>query len=170
MLAAQDNSNKLIAEAERHRDEAKTALDVLGDEIDGAKHDAELDRGAGRRASRARIRGQRCRGERGRRARAAQRAGELDRARWRPRDRLRVEMLDQALARRASMPSAASTPPQRALVDRFVAGLEQELMVNETLARRYATAIFSAAGDTNAVDRVGADLSAIAARVRRRSR
>lgn len=36
-------------------------------------------------------------------------------------------------------------------------------MVGEKLARRYATAVFSAAGDHNAVDRVGADLAAIAA-------
>lgn len=36
-------------------------------------------------------------------------------------------------------------------------------MVSEKLGRRYASAVFSAAGDTNAVDRVGSDLSAIAA-------
>jgi F-type H+-transporting ATPase subunit delta len=36
-------------------------------------------------------------------------------------------------------------------------------MVSEKLGRRYASAVFSAAGDANAVDRVGSDLSAIAA-------
>jgi F-type H+-transporting ATPase subunit delta len=35
-------------------------------------------------------------------------------------------------------------------------------MVSEKLARRYATAVFSAAGDHDAVDKVGADLNAIA--------
>jgi F-type H+-transporting ATPase subunit delta len=35
-------------------------------------------------------------------------------------------------------------------------------MVSEKLARRYANAVFSAAGDFNAIDRVGDDLSAIA--------
>jgi len=38
-------------------------------------------------------------------------------------------------------------------------------MVSEKLARRYANAVFSAAGDTGAVDRVGADLAAIAAAI-----
>lgn len=36
-------------------------------------------------------------------------------------------------------------------------------MVSEKLGRRYASAVFSAAGDTGSVDRVGTDLSAIAA-------
>jgi len=35
-------------------------------------------------------------------------------------------------------------------------------MISEKLGRRYATAVFSAAGDHGAVDQVGADLSAIA--------
>jgi F-type H+-transporting ATPase subunit delta len=38
-------------------------------------------------------------------------------------------------------------------------------MVSEKLGRRYASAVFSAAGDRQAVDRVGSDLSAIAAAI-----
>jgi F-type H+-transporting ATPase subunit delta len=36
-------------------------------------------------------------------------------------------------------------------------------MISEKLGRRYATAVFSAAGDHDAVDRVGAELASIAA-------
>jgi|HubBroStandDraft_4_1064222.scaffolds.fasta_scaffold00002_155 F-type H+-transporting ATPase subunit delta len=38
-------------------------------------------------------------------------------------------------------------------------------MVNETLARRYAVAIFSLATEQNAVDRIGTDLQAIASSI-----
>jgi F0F1-type ATP synthase membrane subunit b/b' len=41
-LAAQTRSNQQIAEAERHRSEAKAALDLLREEIHTASHDAEL--------------------------------------------------------------------------------------------------------------------------------
>src|SRR5580692_5731504 len=42
ILAAQERYNKQIAEAERHRDEAKATLDLLQSDIDGAAQDAEL--------------------------------------------------------------------------------------------------------------------------------
>src|SRR5579875_3545944 len=41
-LSAQERSNKQMAEAERHRDEVKGALDALRSEIETARHDAEL--------------------------------------------------------------------------------------------------------------------------------
>src|SRR5580704_9265416 len=41
-MAAQERSNQAIAEAERHRDEAKGALDTLRQEIANAQHDADL--------------------------------------------------------------------------------------------------------------------------------
>jgi F-type H+-transporting ATPase subunit delta len=42
LMAAQDRSNRQIAEAERHRDEAKAALQTLREDIEGAHHDAKL--------------------------------------------------------------------------------------------------------------------------------
>ncbi|MGA8535704.1 MAG: hypothetical protein WB615_16470, partial [Candidatus Tumulicola sp.] len=44
IMAAQERYNKQIAEAERHRDEAKATLDLLQSEIDVAARDAELIR------------------------------------------------------------------------------------------------------------------------------
>ena len=44
LKTAQVNQNKVISEAERHRDEAKNALEALKHDIDGAKQDAKLIR------------------------------------------------------------------------------------------------------------------------------
>ncbi len=44
IVAAQQNKNKQIAEAERHRDEAKATLESLRTEIEGAQRDADLIR------------------------------------------------------------------------------------------------------------------------------
>ncbi len=127
VLAAQDNSNKAIAEAERRRDDAKAALDVLAEEIDAAKHDAELI--AARAASQAEheyaasIEETKEAGERTLRNAAA----ELGRARMAARDRLRVEMLDRALAQaRAEAQRRVDAAVNATLVDRFIVGLEHE--------------------------------------------
>lgn len=97
VLAAQERSNRRIAEAERHRDEVKGALSALRQEIETAHHDATLtaDR-AGRRAqherellvSEATEAGERALTDAGR---------ELERARAAARHRLRDEMLERAL-------------------------------------------------------------------------
>lgn len=42
VVAAQERSNKQIAEAERHRDEVKAALEMLRREVETAHHDADL--------------------------------------------------------------------------------------------------------------------------------
>ncbi|MFZ1017526.1 MAG: hypothetical protein WAN39_06585, partial [Candidatus Cybelea sp.] len=42
LMAAQERSNRQIAEAERHRDEVKGALTALHEEIRSAGRDAEL--------------------------------------------------------------------------------------------------------------------------------
>jgi len=127
VLAAQDNSNKLIAEAERRRDDAKTALDVLGEEIGGAKHDAELI--AARAAAQAEheyaasVAEANEAGERTLRNAAA----ELGRARMAAGDRLRVEMLDRALAQaRVDAEHRVDAAVNATLVDRFIAGLERK--------------------------------------------
>jgi F0F1-type ATP synthase membrane subunit b/b' len=97
VLSAQENANAQIAEAERHRDEAKAILDSLQGEVAAAQRDAEaikqrstLQAQTEREAI---VRESREAGERA--VRSAQ--GELQRARAAARERLRDELLDQAL-------------------------------------------------------------------------
>jgi F-type H+-transporting ATPase subunit b len=97
VLVAQRNANAQIAEAERHRDEAKAVLDSLQGEIASAQRDAEAIK------ERCRLQAQSEREavllearEAGERAvRNAQ--GELGRARAAAREQLRDELLNQAL-------------------------------------------------------------------------
>jgi F0F1-type ATP synthase membrane subunit b/b' len=96
-LAAQERSNRQIAEAERHRDEVKAALEALRLEIESARHDAELiERRAGEHAEREReavLQETTDAGER-----ALQDAGrELERALAVARQRMREELLERAL-------------------------------------------------------------------------
>ena len=97
VLRAQENANAQIAQAERHRDEAKAILDSLQGEVSAAQRDAEAIR-------------QRCiaqaQGEREAIVREAREAGEralrnaqgeLQRARAAARERLRDELLERAL-------------------------------------------------------------------------
>ncbi len=96
-LAAQDRSNRQIAEAERHRDEMRDALEALRGEIESAGHDAQLivqragDRGEHERKA---ILGEATdAGER-----ALLNAGkELERARSAARHRMRDELVGRAL-------------------------------------------------------------------------
>lgn len=98
VLAAQERSNAQILEAERHRDEAKEALDALRGEIESARRDAQLIRGrAEHHAERERdatLAAVREEGERS--LRNAE--GELARARDAARTRLRAEIAYGALA------------------------------------------------------------------------
>jgi F-type H+-transporting ATPase subunit b len=126
ILTAQERYNKQIAQAERHRDEAKATLDLLRGEIDSAARDAELIRErASAQALReydatlagARESGERAvadaRGERGRALAAAQR-------------RLCDEMLAQSLARaRAIAAERVDAAADARLIDRFAASLER---------------------------------------------
>lgn len=126
ILAAQDRYNKQIAEAERHRDEAKAMLDMLRTEIEGSAHDAELikERAAAQadREYEAAMAEAREAGER-----ALDNArGELERARAAARERLRDELLAKALDRaRSEALRRVDAPTNARLVDRFVASLEQ---------------------------------------------
>jgi len=125
VLAAQEAHNAQIALAERHRDEAKAALNALHDEIAGANHDAELiAKRATEQAGRERdatLLQARDAGDRA--LRNAQ--GELERARAAAREALRTELLEKALT---SAQRAAAQRVDAALnatvVDRFVASLE----------------------------------------------
>lgn len=96
-LAAQARSNAQIAEAERHRDEVKAALEALRGEIETAHHDATLiEQRAAARADHERqalVEETKEAGER-----LLQDAGrELERARTAARQQLRDELLERAL-------------------------------------------------------------------------
>ncbi len=97
IASAQKSSNERIAQAERHRDEMKAALEALRHEIDGAKRDARtiLER-AKERAQHERdaiVAEARAAGDR--LVRNAQ--GELERARNAARERMREDLAAKAL-------------------------------------------------------------------------
>ena len=125
VLAAQERQNKQIAQAERHRDEAKAMLDLLRNQITGAAHDAEAIKArAGAQAKReyeAAVAEAKDAGERA----LANAHGELQRARASARDQLRRELLDRALsqARQDARRRVDATTNAR-LVDNFLGSLE----------------------------------------------
>ncbi len=123
-LAAQERSNRQIAEAERHRDEVKGAVEALRQEIESAHRDAELI------VARA---GEHAEHERQATIAEASDAGErtlddarkeLDRARVAARRHLRSELLDQALrlARRDAAQRVTAALDSR-LVEQFIGSL-----------------------------------------------
>ncbi len=125
VMTAQGNQNRLLAEAERHRDEAKAALQLLRQEIEGAKHDATLieQRAADQAKHESEVTVAEAK-EAGERAlRNAQ--GELERARVAAREQLREELAAKALdlARREAENRVDGGVNAR-LVDGFVASLE----------------------------------------------
>lgn len=126
VMAAQENHNKQIAEAERHRDEAKASLEALRQEIEGAKHDATLiEARASEQAAReteATLAEARESGERS--LRNAQ--GELGRARANAREAFRTQLLERALAEaRKSAATRVDANVNALLVNRFVASLQE---------------------------------------------
>jgi len=123
---AQANTNRHIAEAERHRDEAKGALEALRHEIEGAKHDASLIRARGeeqaRREASAIVAEAREAGERV--LRNAQ--GELDRARTSAREAMRAEFAEKALhLALTDAPARVDAATNAQLVERFARSLER---------------------------------------------
>jgi F0F1-type ATP synthase membrane subunit b/b' len=126
ILAAQDRHNKQIAEAERHRDEAKATLELLRGEIEGAGRDAELIRErATRQAGReyeATLAETRDAGERAVRGAQAEFARSLASA----RDRLRIELLDKALVRARELAARrVDAGTDARIVARFTDSLER---------------------------------------------
>jgi ATP synthase F0 subunit b len=126
ILTAQDRQNKQIAEAERHRDEAKAALDLLHGAIDTAGHDAHLivDRAdeQAQREHATTIEQTREAGERS--LRNAQL--EFERAMAAATERLRDELAGKALDRARDLAAArVDAAENAALVDRFIASLER---------------------------------------------
>lgn len=121
VLGAQESANRQLAEAERHRDEAKAALGTLQQEIEGARRDADAIRSRAsdqaRAESSATIADAKESGER--LVRNAQ--GELDRARASARAQLRDDLLEKALARaRDEAARRVDDATNAALVSRFV--------------------------------------------------
>jgi F-type H+-transporting ATPase subunit b len=126
VMAAQDRSNKQIAEAERHRDEARDALTTLRDAIESARRDAGLivERAEvhGRHEREAALAEATAAGER--QMREAQ--GELERAREAARQRLRDDLVAGALLiARAEAPDRLGPAGERQLVDAVVVSLER---------------------------------------------
>jgi F0F1-type ATP synthase membrane subunit b/b' len=125
VMSAQERSNRQIAEAERHRDEVKGALEALNAEIDTARHDAQLI--AQRAASRAEHEralllkessdaGERLLADAGR---------ELERARAAARHQLRDEIVENALRLARDEATARAGPDVDArLVDALTGSLE----------------------------------------------
>lgn len=126
ILAAQDRQNKQIAEAERHRDEAKAMLELLRNDIESARRDAELIKSRvdaqGAREHDAILAETREAGDRS--VRDAQ--AEFGRSLAAARDRLRAEILEKALRRaRAEAAHRVDKTIDARLVERFAASLER---------------------------------------------
>lgn len=125
VMSAQERSNRQIADAERHRDEVKGALEALRAEIETAHHDAQLI------AQRAAVRAEHEResllkeaAEAGERA-LADAGRELERARTAAQHRLRDEILARALDFARGEAKARVGPELDArLIERFAGSLE----------------------------------------------
>lgn len=126
VMAAQERSNRQIAEAERHRDEVKGALETLRGEIETARHDAKLiEERAGARAQHEREAVLREATEAGERA-IADAGRELERARAAARQRLRDELVENAL-RIAREDAARQIGPalDARFIERFAGSLKE---------------------------------------------
>lgn len=127
VLAARDEKNKQIAEAERHRDEARAAVELLRADMQGASQDAEAIRArAAQQAAHERAAALAEAKDAGERSlRGAD--GELNRARLAARDRLRTEILDRALEiARTDASARVDAAANAKLVATFVSTLERE--------------------------------------------
>jgi len=125
VLAAQERQNAQIAEAERHRDEARATLDLLRNQIHGASMDAEaIKQRAVAQAKReydAAVAEAKDAGERA----LANARGELDRARASANVQLREEIIDRALSHaREEAAKRVDSSVNARLVSGFLGALE----------------------------------------------
>lgn len=97
VIAAQQNANAQLAQAERHRDEAKAQLESLRGETDAAKRDAIAIKHRVEAQAKAECEAMLAEAQRAGERAVANAQGELDRSRAAARERLRDELLDQAL-------------------------------------------------------------------------
>lgn len=126
VMAAQERSNRQIAEAERHRDEVKGALVTLQEAIETARHDATLiAQRAEQHAAREREATIAEATESGERA-LRDAAGELGRARAAAKQRLRDELVMRALEIARGEAAARVGPSLDArLIDGLVGSLHE---------------------------------------------
>jgi F-type H+-transporting ATPase subunit b len=125
VMTAQERSNRKIAEAERHRDEAKAALQTLREEIESARHDATLiKQRVNERVDHERAALLQETTDAGERA-LAEAGLELERARAAAGQRLRDDLLEGALrlARQEAAQRVDAALDAR-LVDRFAGSFE----------------------------------------------
>lgn len=125
VLTAQTTANAAIAEAERHRDQAKAELESLRGEIDNARRDAiaikQRVQAQAKTECEAILAEARSAGARS----VANAQGELDRSRAAARERLRDEMLDQALTlARSQAQQRVDAGVNTELVSSFLSNLE----------------------------------------------
>lgn len=126
VVSAQQHANAQLAENERHRDEAKAALDALQGEAEKARRDAEAIKQrveAQAHAEREAILAEaRQAGERA--VRSAE--GELDRSRAAARERLREDLLEKAVQKaRAQAAQRVDAAVNGKIVSSFLGSLEQ---------------------------------------------
>ncbi len=160
VMAAQERSNRQIAEGERHRDEvkARTRLAAGGNRNRSARRAAH--RRARERSRRTRAQALRAGGNGSRRA-ARSRCRTANSSAPAPRrgSGCATNCRERAAASRAKTPHAGSgRHSTRVLSSGSPVRWKARRMVNRTLARRYAVAIASLAREQNAVERVTADL------------
>jgi F0F1-type ATP synthase membrane subunit b/b' len=125
IIVAQQNQNAKLAEAERHRDDAKSTLDSLQGELGNAQRDAEAikERVAAQAAAerQAVLREAREAGDRA----VRNAAGELARSRAAAREKLRDELLERALVlARAEAEERVDQRVNHELVTSFLGSLE----------------------------------------------
>ncbi len=168
--------NDEIRESEKRRDEAVQRARAARSEIAEATTDAarikeHIERDARREAA---IIVATAHSEAQRLVRNAH--ADYERSRAAARDRLRIEMIDKALAAaRKTVLARIDEKAEATLVGRFIDELEGKgdlLVADETLARRYAQAVFDLAKDGGKIAETGRDLRTIwdAMQGRRRSR
>jgi F0F1-type ATP synthase membrane subunit b/b' len=97
VVTAQQNANAQLAQAERHRDEAKAQLESLQGEIGNAQRDAAAIKQRVEAQAKAECEAMLDEARRAGERTIANAQGELARSRAAARERLRDEMLDKAL-------------------------------------------------------------------------
>lgn len=125
VIVAQQNANSQLAEAERHRDEAKAQLESLRGEIDKAQGDATAIRQRVEAQAKAECEAILTEARRAGEHSISNAHGELARSRVAARERLRDELLDQALTlARTQAQQRVDERVNRELVSSFLSTLE----------------------------------------------
>jgi F0F1-type ATP synthase membrane subunit b/b' len=125
VVAAQQNANAQLAEAERYRDQAKAQLESLRGEIDNAQRDAVAIKQRVEAQAKAECDAMVADARRAGERTIANAQGELERSRVAARERLRDELLDQALTlARTQAEQRVDAGMNAQLVGAFLSSLE----------------------------------------------